>query len=64
MLYERPKFTCPAAGQNTTQKNWDRAFLSEIEFSTKYGEAVVEFHTNEVPAILPEHSGSTLVVKG
>lgn len=40
MLYLRPKFQCPAStGTTTSEKNWDRAFLSEAEFQKKYGES-------------------------
>lgn len=40
MLYQRPKFQCPASsGKSTSDKNWDRAFLSEDEFKAKYGES-------------------------
>lgn len=39
MLYQRPKFQCPASsGKTTTDKNWDRAFLSADDFKAKYGE--------------------------
>lgn len=38
MLYLRPTFTCPAAGPKTSDKNWDRAFLTAEQFSQKYGE--------------------------
>lgn len=77
MLYTRRTFTCPAASGNVSNKNWDRAFLSADEFIAKYGEspdgqvefvnlgpvdAKVEFHTSSVPATLPPHCGSTLVV--
>jgi hypothetical protein len=37
MLYQLGRFTLPAAGQRTTQENWDRAFLSDEEFLAKYG---------------------------
>lgn len=37
MLYQRPKFSCPAAGLKTTDKDWDRAFLSPDQFESKYG---------------------------
>jgi hypothetical protein len=39
MLYQRPKFSCPASsGASTSEKNWDRAFLSESEYAKKYNE--------------------------
>lgn len=39
MLYQRPKFTCPAStGTKTSEKNWDRAFLTAEQFKQKYGE--------------------------
>jgi len=38
VLYTRGTWTCPAAGLKTTDKNWDRAFLSVDEFRQKYGE--------------------------
>jgi hypothetical protein len=37
MKYEKPTFTLPASA-NTSQKTWDRAFLSEEEFRKKYPE--------------------------
>lgn len=36
MLYQRPTFTCPAASSNTTQINWDAAFLAKKQFLAKY----------------------------
>jgi hypothetical protein len=37
MLYTRKVFSCPASsGGKTTDKNWDRAFLSKEEFAAKY----------------------------
>lgn len=40
MLYQRPKFTCPASsGATTSEKNWDRAFLAPSQFIAKYGES-------------------------
>jgi hypothetical protein len=35
MQYTEKSFTLPASS-NTTQKNWDRAFLTEEEFKAKY----------------------------
>lgn len=61
MHYLKPKFTLPAT-RKASQMTWDFAFLSESEFKAKYGEIKVEFHTDQVPATLPEHCGSTLVV--
>lgn len=37
MLYQRNVFTCPAAGLKTSEKNWDRAFLTPEQFAAKYG---------------------------
>lgn len=40
MLYTRRVFSCPASsGASTSEKNWDRAFLSKEEFAFKYREA-------------------------
>lgn len=39
MLYQRRVFSCPASsGASTSEKNWDRAFLSREKFVEKYGE--------------------------
>lgn len=38
MLYQYKTFSCPAAGQKTTDKNWDLAFLSKEEFEARYGQ--------------------------
>lgn len=38
MLYQRPSFQLPAAKPGTSQKDWDRAFLSKEEFVLKYKE--------------------------
>ncbi len=46
MLYQRPKFSCPAAGLKTTEQNWDRAFLSRKAFELKYGK---DSYTEAVP---------------
>lgn len=46
MLYQRPKFSCPAAGQKTSQENWDRAFLNKEQFESKYGK---DSYTEAVP---------------
>ena len=67
MLYTRKSFTVPAS-QNTDQRRFDYATMKEADFVAKYGEYTVEptfvqFHTDKVPATLPAHSGSTLVVK-
>ena len=37
MLYLRPNFTLPAANVRTTQKDWDRAFLTKEDFERLYG---------------------------
>lgn len=37
-MYLRPSFTLPASGLKTSDKNWDRAFLSRDKFFEKYGE--------------------------
>ena len=37
MLYQLGRWTCPAANSKTTDKNWDRAFLSREEFEAKHG---------------------------
>lgn len=37
MLYQRPSFTLPAKSPVTSEKNWDRAFLTEEQFESKYG---------------------------
>jgi hypothetical protein len=36
MLYLRPTFTCPAAGQKTSEQRWDLAFLNKEEYKSKY----------------------------
>lgn len=40
MLYQRRTFTCPAS-KNTSQENWDRAFLSAEEYIFKYGSSAL-----------------------
>lgn len=50
MLYQRPKFTCPAAPHRTTDKTWDRAFLSPEQFEAKYG-------PDELTAAVPQADG-------
>lgn len=37
MKYTQGTFTLPASENRTTQKEWDRIFLTEAEFSAKYG---------------------------
>lgn len=37
MLYTMGRWTCPAGNPNTTEKNWDRAFLSKEDFESKHG---------------------------
>lgn len=37
MKYTEKSFTLPAASETTSQKNWDRAFLTADEFLRKYG---------------------------
>lgn len=47
MLYQRPKFTCPASsGRTTSEKTWDLAFLPKEQFESKYGEGS---YTEAVP---------------
>ena len=46
MLYERPKFSCPAAGLKTSDENWDRAFLTKEQFEAIYGK---DSYTEAVP---------------
>jgi hypothetical protein len=38
MKYTEKSFTLPASAGATTEKNWDRAFLSPESFEAKYGE--------------------------
>lgn len=45
MLYQRPKFTCPAASQQTSQEKWDLAMLTKEEFVRKYGQTKYEILT-------------------
>lgn len=52
MLYQRPSFQLPAAGLNTTEKNWDRAFLTQEQFESKYGQ-------DEFYASVPQADGFT-----
>ena len=47
MLYQFKSFTCPAAGNRTSQKDWDRAFLSTEQFEKLYGK-------DEVSAAQPQ----------
>lgn len=64
MLYQRKSFTVPAAGPNVTQEEWDRIFGKREKKEEKETEpVVVEYHTDKVPATLPDHSGSVLAVK-
>ena len=51
MLYQRPSFTCPAAPHRTSDKDWDRAFLSREQFAAKYG-------ADELDAALPQADGT------
>lgn len=37
MLYLRPSFTLPVANPGTSDKNWDRAFLSKEDFEARWG---------------------------
>lgn len=37
MLYQRKTFTCPTANPKQSELLWDVAFLSDSEFSEKYG---------------------------
>jgi hypothetical protein len=37
MQYTQKSFTLPASGNQTSQINWDRAFLSPVDFFAKYG---------------------------
>ena len=39
MLYQRPSFTLPAKSPVTSEKNWDRAFLSKEDFQAKWQES-------------------------
>jgi hypothetical protein len=39
MLYQKPSFTLPAKSPVTSEKNWDRAFLSKEKFQERYGES-------------------------
>jgi len=46
MLYQRPKFTCPAS-QNTSQIQWDFAFLTKADFIMTWGEALYAYYTED-----------------
>lgn len=50
MLYQRPSFTLPAKSHKTSDKNWDRAFLSRDQFEDKYGK-------DEFYAAVPQADG-------
>lgn len=43
MLYEQRTFTLPAS-QNTSQRRWDLATLTEEEFCHKYGITLSEYN--------------------
>lgn len=51
MLYQRRTFTCPAAPNRTSDKTWDRAFLTQEQFAAKYG-------ADEVYAAVPQADGT------
>ncbi len=51
MLYLRGTWTLPAANHKTTQKNWDRAFLSKDDFESRYGKESFDEAQPENPSI-------------
>lgn len=42
MKYTEKKFTLPVGSPKVDQKNWDRSFLSDEEFKTKYVDTAKE----------------------
>lgn len=57
MLYLRGTWSLSAANPQTTQKNWDRAFLTEEQFMALYGkDSYYEAHNH--PLTHKDHDGT------
>lgn len=51
MLYLRGTWTCPAANYKTTDKDWDRAFLTKEDFESRHGKGSYDDAQAEMPNI-------------
>ena len=58
MLYQQRSFTLPATNPGTSQKEWDRAFMSSDSFFATYGEHPTE--QQEFKYSVPDATGCSV----